>query len=291
MSIKERIRFYLTGQRWTLGFINEPVDSIIKGGNYEVHYLKGQPSDRWFADPFILENNDDTVILLVEEFLYSTQLGRIAKLTINKKDYSLLRNETILELDTHLSFPAILHSFNNCYIYPENSDGKGLALYALNTDSSSCDYVRTISGLPLADAIITDLFGEKLMFATQKPSHNGNVLIVFKIDNDVPKEYAVCKFVSNIARNAGDWFRNGNDVIRPAQDCNEGYGSAVILQRVTKKSDTFEFEDLVRIESNNPKYNTGCHTFNHLKGMGVIDVHGFIHPRAAFLYSFIRKLI
>lgn len=291
MSIKESLRTYLTGQKWTLGFIEESIDNVVKGEIINIHYLKGQPTDRWFADPFILDINSETITLLVEEYLYSTRLGRIAKLTIKKKDYCLIRNETILELDSHLSFPAILRDSDRIYIYPENAHGKGLALYEYSSKTGKCSYVKTITDLPLADAIITNLFGENLLFSTQIPTHNGKVLTIYRMSQDHPQKIKECVFPSNTARNAGDWFKVGGDIYRPAQDCNEGYGMAVILQKVYKQSDNFVFEDKVRIVSSHPLFTTGCHTFNYYNGLAVIDVHGYINPRVAKLYSKIRKYI
>ena len=292
MTFKQRIRSIVIGQRWTLGFTEEPIDKIIDGCSLNIHYLKGQPKDRWYADPFILKHDNEKIILLVEEYLYKTRLGRIAQLTISRKDYSLISDEVVLELDSHLSFPAIKRVGENVYIYPENANGLGLALYEYNSEKNQAVYLKTISDEPLADAIITSVFGNQLMFATTIPNHNGNILNVYDFDDN---GHSVLKaklyFPTNIARNAGDWFKVGNTVLRPAQDCNGGYGKSVILQKISHKGNEFEFEDICRIESRHPRYNTGCHTFNYHKGIGVIDVHGYIHYHLAAIYSFLRKNI
>lgn len=291
MTIRQKIRLIFTEQRWTLGFIEDPIEDIVSGKDIVVHYIKGQPKDRWYADPFILSVDNNTIVLLVEEFLYNTRLGRIAKLTIRKKDLQLISDEVILELNSHLSFPAIKRDGGKVYIYPENAGGIGLALYEYDMKQNSCTYIKTISTEPLADAIITDVFGEELMFTTQIPKHNGNELTVYRFNNGTPLLITTCRFESNIARNAGNWFNVGNTVYRPAQDCNGGYGMAVLLQKVCRKADSFEFDTIRRIESKNPYYTTGCHTFNYYKGVGVIDVHGYIHCHLAAIYNFVRKNI
>ncbi len=291
MTIRQKLRLFVTEQRWTLGFIENPIDDIVSGGALVVHYIKGQPKDRWFADPFILSHNDETIVLLVEEFLYKTRLGRIARLTIRKKDYQLISDEVVLELNSHLSFPAIKRESGHVYIYPENAAGLGLALYEYDSQLNQCTYIKTISPKPLADAIITDVFGEELMFTTQIPDHNGKELSVYKFSSSIPFLSKVCSFESNIARNAGDWFKVDNTVYRPAQDCNGGYGMAVLLQKVCKESESFEFNTIRRIESTNPDYTTGCHTFNYYDGMCVIDVHGVKNSRASKVYRIIRRFL
>lgn len=291
MTIRQKLRLFVTEQRWTLGFIENPIDDIVSGGALVVHYIKGQPKDRWFADPFILSHNDETIVLLVEEFLYKTRLGRIARLTIRKKDYQLISDEVVLELNSHLSFPAIKRKSGHVYIYPENAAGLGLALYEYDFQLNQCTYIKTISPKPLADAIITDVFGEELMFTTQIPDHNGKELSVYKFSSSIPFLSKVCSFESNIARNAGDWFKVDNTVYRPAQDCNGGYGMAVLLQKVCKESESFEFNTIRRIESTNPDYTTGCHTFNYYDGMCVIDVHGVKNSRASKVYRIIRRFL
>lgn len=290
MSIKKKLKFFLTGQRWSIGFITESITDIINNKPLHVRYLKGIPKDRWFADPFILSHDNDKIYLLVEEYLYKTRLGRIAKLTISKKDYTLLSSEVVMKLDSHLSFPAILRKDNNVYIYPENAKGLGLALYKYSLDNNSCSYIKTISGEPLADAIITSLFGEDLMFSTQIPTHNGSRLSVHVFCNHKPLLIKEIDFPSCVARNAGDWFKVGDSIFRPAQDCNGGYGKAVLLQKVRRENETFSFLDVRRITSTNKEYTTGCHTFNYYDNLSVIDVHGYCYPIAAKIYSILQRL-
>lgn len=291
MTIRQKIRLFVTEQRWTLGFIENPVEDIVTGKEVNVRYIKGQPKDRWYADPFILCTDNDTIVLLVEEFLYETRLGRISKLIIRKKDLQLISDEVVLELNSHLSFPAIKREGGKVYIYPENAGGLGLALYEYDMKQNTCTYIKTISSKPLADAIITDVFDEELMFTTQIPKHNGNELSVYRFNNDgQPILFSTCHFESDIARNAGDWFKVGDTVYRPAQDCNGGYGKAVILQKIQHERENFVFNNIRRIESNNTDFSTGCHTFNVYNGLTVIDVHGYVHSKAASLYTFFRKV-
>ena len=102
-------RKYAYSNVWNLGFIRESLDEILyTEHSLTVDYMRHDFKDRWFADPFILDVTDKYIYVLVEEYYRKIRRGRIAKLTVNRDGFILEKSETVLELDTHLSFPAIL---------------------------------------------------------------------------------------------------------------------------------------------------------------------------------------
>lgn len=284
MSIKENLHNYVYEQLWTLGFIEGPVSDIIEGKPYEIHYVKGMPHDRWFADPFILDYNEQTIQVLVEEYCYKLRRGRIARLSFDRSSYRLLSYKIILDLPTHLSFPFIERKNGKVYISPENSASGCWSKYEYDVETDQLKKVQVIAQQPLTDAIKTDIFGEDLIFSTYIPTQNGSVLTVYDANGEKKQDIG---FQTKIARNAGDWFKLGDNVYRPAQDCNGGYGCAVIIQHVCKELNQYSFADVRRIESTNPKFTTGCHTFNNYKELIVVDVHGRRRPR---VFSFVKKV-
>lgn len=288
MSIRTRLYDYIYEQRWTIGFIDGPIADIVDGKPYTIHYVKGMPCDRWFADPFILDYDDNTIRVLAEEFCYKIKRGRIARLLIDRSNYRLISYNIILDLPTHLSFPFIERKNGKVYICPENSASGCWSKYEYNAESGQTNKVQVIAQEPLTDAIKTDLFGEELIFSTHIPSQNGNVLSVYDLNSLKTQEII---FPSNTARNAGSWFKIGDKVYRSAQDCNGGYGRAVIIQEVLEEGDGFGFKDVRRIESTNPLFTTGCHTFNHYGGVSVLDVHGRRRPRLVWAANALKKLI
>ena len=284
MSIRNKLSRYVNEQHWTLGFIEQPLKDIIEGKPYEISYVKGMPRDRWFADPFILNYDENSIQVLVEELCYKLRRGRIAKLIIDRHTYRLLGYKIILDLPTHLSFPFIQRKDGKIFISPENSASGSWNKYEYNPGTDSLTKVKTIVNLPLTDAVSTELFGEELISATRLPNPNGNILTTYSKDGELKQSIT---FPSNLARNAGTWFCVDNKVYRPAQDCNLGYGKAVILQEVINNEGNFSFVDVRRIESTHPKFTTGCHTFNNYKGLTIIDVHGWRRP---FLVKIVRGI-
>ena len=283
------IRNLIFEQHWTLGFIDQPLSDIVQGHSYDVHYVKGMPKDRWFADPFILDYDNQVVKVLVEEFSYGIRRGRIARLTIERNSYRLKDYKIILDLSTHLSFPFILRKNGKVYICPENSESGAWHMYEYDITNDELTRLRTIINEPLTDAIVCNVFGESLIFSTHLPSQNGNVLSIYNEEGELVQEV---QLNSDVARNAGDWFKVGENVYRPAQDCNGAYGKAVIIQEAIRDNDgSFKFNEIRRIESTHPKYSTGCHTLNSYKDLIVVDVHGWRKPRVAYIANLMRNLI
>lgn len=278
---------------WTIGFVSNSIDSILKGEKLKVNWIKSCYKDGWFADPFILDVTDTDIILLVEDFYYPINRGRISKLTIDKKTFELKTIDVVLELDTHLSFPAIIRKDEKIFIYPESADSGKLTLYEYKPETNECIPVSTIAQGELADAVITNVNGKDIMLATRKPMHNKNVLHLLTKQSETENYSDKCdiKFDKNIARNAGDIFTHNNNIYRPAQDCQNGYGEGVILQKITFNEDlTFGYENVTELKSDNKHYNIGLHTFNTFNDTIVIDAKGYRYGIARYL-MILRNLI
>lgn len=264
--------------RWDLAFITNPMDEILDGKELSIRRVNCHYKGRWFADPFILSYDDNEIVILAEDYWDSDQLGRISKVVIDRKTTVIKNVEVILQLETHLSFPAIARVEENIYIYPENSCAGGLWLYEYNPQTDECKKIQELSDQPLTDAIITNLFGKKQIISTKEPNPNKNVLDVYDWDDEKEsfEHSESITFEENIARNAGDFFEYDGTIYRPAQECNQMYGHAVSLQKVEKKENGYSFTEVRRIMP--PKGAFGIHTFNTYNGLTVIDMKVFRHP-------------
>lgn len=267
--------------RWDLGFVLSSMDEVLGREKLHVERVKNRYKSRWFADPFILSYDDNEIVLLVEDYWDSDSLGRISKLVIDRHTYEIKDVKVILQLDSHLSFPAIIRVEGKNYIYPENSKAGGLWLYEYNPQTDECKKVKQLSEQPLTDAVITNLFGKKQIFSTKEPNPNKNILDIYDW-NDERKTFehsGNAIFNENIARNAGDFFEYKGTIYRSAQECNGMYGHAVSIQKVEKSGNNYKFTEVRRIMP--PKGAFGIHTFNTFNGLTVIDMKVFRHPRIA----------
>lgn len=293
MKLKQ-LYYAMIKHKWELGFVTTPLKDIVGGGkSIEVNWVKHNYTDRWFADPFILSYDNENVVLLVEEFPYSTNRGRLAKLVVNRRTNSIVSNKLILDLETHLSFPAIKRVGEEIYVYPENYQSGQLALYKYDLQTDTLIDRTILCEEKLTDAVETDYFGRNLIFSTCEPNANGDTIGIYAWDDNM-KKYKLESSVSfneNIARNAGAFFEFNGKIYRPAQECNRTYGHAISIQEVKETMDKkFSFREVNRIFSPSSKLGHGCHTFNVYGDLIAFDAHGFRHYYIASFIMAIRKL-
>ena len=290
---------------WKIGFIQNSLDGILNNEPLQIKYISS-PSDRWWADPFILDVTEREITLLVEEFIYKRKRGTIAKLVIDKESFAVKSDEEILVLDTHLSFPAILRNsiFNpdlnktDIYVYPENSKGGDLKLYRYDKKENKLVDGITICHEPLTDAIYTELLGEPMIISTKEPNPNGKVLRIYRSkvkDGELKGTFfglsEEVMFNEKVARNAGDWFEHNGIIYRPAQECNVEYGHSTYIQKVSKdENGKLHFKNVRRFLSDDKVFDRGLHTCNTFKGLTVIDVKGYHYPKIARFLKLIRNL-
>lgn len=287
MKFFELIRRY----KWDLGIAFEDEGHRYDASEWNFHIIKA-PKDRWFADPFILDVTDTVIIVLVEEFSYRINRGRLAKLIIDKETFQLKSMKIVLDLNTHLSFPAILRDGTDIYIYPENSASGSSMLYKYNSEDDSVSVIRQLSNQPLTDAIITKIDDNFYIFTTEIPTQNGNKLSIYSALDDMESYKLIQNIIlfDNTARSAGDIFVDHGRIVRPAQNCNGGYGVGLVFQEIIKDSKgDFVLKELFRRKP--IKNYIGMHTYNQYKGCYIVDLHARRYPYLHKCLQFFKNLM
>lgn len=284
MSIKQYISTNCLLGRWNIGFILDPIDSILFGSDsMKIHWLNHNFSNRWFADPFILNIDNDYLYVLVEDFVRGKNKAQISLLTIERTNYTLKNIDVILEEPTHLSFPAILRNNDDILIYPENGASGALKMYKYNLQKKRCEFLNALINKDVADAVLFKIKGDTYLITTEGEEMNGRILNFYKkTDRGYDLDHQIA-FDRDIARNAGAWFEFNGKYYRPAQDCGIRYGAALELQEFNPLD--FSLRTIRRFEPTSSKYNLGIHTFNHYKGISVVDGYGYDHPLLAKLFN------
>jgi len=287
-------------QRWNIGIFEFETNSniIFKFSNCKVKYLAHNFKDKWFADPFILDVTDKEIIILAEEFDRRIGRGRIAKLTIDREKVKLNSLKIILDIKSHLSFPAIYKENNNIYIYPENSQTGKLLRYKYDCKLDALVDPELVINEPLTDAIKEEFNGKSYIFSTKQPNPNSNRINVY-CDTNNNKKYQLIQEIDladNSARGAGYFIRDRDRFYRPAQDCNTTYGKGLVFQEVINENGVFRINELKRVYNRHFKYGLGIHTFNTLDNVGVVDVLGYkylflgrLHNRINYFWKHIAK--
>ncbi len=235
-----------------------------------IHWVKPTYNDRWFADPFIIDETEENYIVLVEEYIVPEHKGRLARLTINKENYQIINNETILDLPTHLSFPNYIEVDGKLYIYPENSKSGSLWYYMYD---KRLEDGRLMLNQPLTDAVIFKYADSYYLLATQLVTCNGNICEVYKSTSPLTDYKLVQKieFPDNIARSAGNIFEYEGKLIRPAQICNNAYGEGLSFQELRIIDGRIELREVKKTFPLTKDYPDGFHTYNVYGKKVIID--------------------
>ena len=294
MRLKDQLIHYIKDTKYNIGFVDGSLKDIIEGSlPIKVNWLNHPYKDRWFADPFILDVTDKEILVLVEEWYDPIHRGRISKLVIDKQSYKLKDILVLLELESHLSFPAIRRAQDGIYVYPENSVTGKLTEYKYIPEKEKLEISNIIANEPLTDAIQTDFFGEKILFSTRLPDANGKDLYIYQFSEKtkVFTEINQYHYNENLSRSAGDFFIYGEKIYRPSQVCIKSYGDAVSIQEVNYDNGQFYEKEVRRIYSPHPDLDLGFHTFNIYRDMIVVDAVGYRLAKLCHLLRHLKHLV
>ena len=283
--MSDKLASILTHYTWDLAYFDcydQDFESLdIKA----LHYIKNPYKNKWFADPFILDVKKNEFQLLVEEYDNSIKRGRIARLAVDKQRNVITECKIVLDLPTHLSFPAIYRIGTQIIVHPENSASGASYMYTYDIKSDSLVDPICVLNEPVTDAIIRKE-GEALymMLATCVPNPNGDILRYYTADS-LMGPYSFFKeevFENNTARMAGYIFQHKDKIIRPAQDCYGSYGKAVLFYD--------GHQVLGRLSPIGIKY-CGIHTYNTCQGIGIVDLKKWDYPFLIAVKDVVKKII
>lgn len=279
-KIKESLVHYT----WDLAYFDYKNEILTKGLDFKkIHIVKNPYKNKWFADPFILHKTERVITLLVEEFDSNVNRGRIAQIVIDKSKDEIVSCDIILDLPTHLSFPAIYRINDKVFVHPENSASGASFVYEYDESKKKLVNPIKILNEPVTDAVIIQDGNVFKMYATKVPEPNGCNLRTYVSKNfmGLYSLLTIEKFPHCQARMAGHFFKNNGKMIRPSQDCEGAYGKAVIFFNGRTK--------LGEIRPSTYKY-AGVHTFNKLDDMCIIDIKRFDYPLFVYLKNLVKKL-
>ena len=176
-----------------------------------------------------------------------------------------------------MSFPSILREDGVIYVYPESAYSGHLSLYQYDPDKESLVYKETICDDSVWDSVITDYFGDDLLFTANK---NDYYLDIYKWSPESSRyiPYMTLQSPKKNSRMAGQFFRYKGDIYCPRQDCTHNYGGATNICRVSQENGSFQFSLVKKLRSPHKTRREALHTFNEFKGVVIIDVKGYDYP-------------
>lgn len=278
----------LSANRWALGFVRGGMDAVMNYDHLECDWIR-MPKDCWMADPFILDVTEDEILLIVEEMPYVLHKGIISLLHINRDAMQITSRKVLLEIPTHLSFPAIWRHEGHVYIYPESAKSGKLDMYEYHPEKEELTFVQTICDDVVWDSYITEAFGEPLMFAAAKNDYH---LDIYRWDDKKKR------FVSDLvvpsekpnSRMGGAVFEYQGAYYYPAQNCEHAYGGSIDVKKINYSNGKFELLTVKHLTSPHPNFRLGMHTLNEYKGVVVIDVKGYRYGKLGDLMAGLSKI-
>lgn len=248
----------------------------------------------WFADPFIISVNYDTIELFAEEMVYQTGRGILVYLKIDKGSFEVIEKQTILAIDTHLSFPIFIENEGKIFVYPENYQSGGVKMYEYNPNTKQLVSPQTIINDPLLDTQIVEIdgffyaFGVKYQTGLQQDT---KTLFIYR-SKELMGKYEYIQKIENSRceeRGAGLIYMENGHLIRPAQCCEGGYGKEVILYELCKDAEGVKEVEIERvIPDRGARKGSILHTYNKMGGYIVVDGWAYNNPFMASLYKKIR---
>lgn len=249
----------------------------------------------WYADPFILSSSDKDVVILAEEWVRKEKKGRLAVLFCEKRrnGYRLKQRATLLEKDTHLSFPYVIEDNGQIYVVPENYQSGTVTLYRYDIDANKLVEPIVLLNESLVNCQIAKIGKTYYMFGIQSglpDSEAGKRLLIYKSDS-LFGDYKISQTIDNKLREergAGRIFSSHGRIYRPAQSCEGGYGKSVLIYELTMDENGSFAEKLSRrfVPDQKMHYGLKHHTFDLFDGRVAVDGNDFVR-----LYRIGRKAI
>ncbi len=248
------------------------------------------PPGRFFADPFIIEEQNRKIIF-VEDYFFKDNKGRISAIDISNDNEEFLG--IVLEEDFHLSFPFVFKENNKLYMVPECCNSNQIRLYECIEFPMKWKFKYTLmESVSAVDTIIIkkeDIWFLLTNICSANIQNYSSELHIFYSDelfsnNWTPiKQTNPVKFDSREARNGGIIF-DGDKIYRINQvQTPETYGYSLKINLI-KKLDKYSYveETVEEIRPNFKKNIVGTHHFNSFKKISVIDFHRRLSSKDIF---------
>lgn len=277
-----------TKEYWTIGVIKRtksPLETFQSLQSEDIVWL--QPKDKWnfIADPFLTSYFGEELIFF-ERMEYSKRKGNISYIKVSDaiqhpNDFEKY-SHVALDLPTHLSYPCLFQYENELYMIPENSACGNIDLYQCSGTPDSWTKVRTLfEGFMGIDNTIFYYNNLWWLFSTKKIPGTRNEdaeLFIWFAENPLQewKKHPASPIIyQNMgARGAGLPFIENDVLYRPSQDCSEGYGKKIYLNRVVQLFPESFVETPESIMSGVFPHNYALHTYHTSKDTVVVDGKG-----------------
>ncbi|MDE2572987.1 MAG: hypothetical protein KGM44_10765 [bacterium] len=267
-------RLFFVDTSWDIGISRaEPADVVESGRLGDVRWLHPQERRPFYADPFYLRSGDREYVLC-EGMPRGSRTGVIEELELTP-DARVASTRVVLSNGSHLSYPFIFEHDGATYAVPESNAAGRVDAYAIAADGTWRYHKTLLEDLDACDSTIFRHDGKWWLFCTQR-STGSNLHLYAYVSNDPlglwrPHRANPIKTDVRSARPAGGIFEHNGALYRPAQDCGDSYGGALVVHRIVSLDESTYEEVPVRTLRPLAPYMRGLHTLTLGPGIVIID--------------------
>jgi hypothetical protein len=268
---------------WPVGWRFVDGADVVDLGAHPAMGWRELPDDgrRFYADPFPVERNGQ-LHLFVEDFEHRSGRGVISALEFNDTG-PVGKPRPVLEASFHLSYPFVFEHRDEMWMIPESCTSGTIDLYrGAPFPDRWVKEATLVAEIVASDATLFEHGGRWWMLATVQDdggSHSDALYIWSAPDLLGPwaphRRNPILVDIAS-ARPAGRVVRRAGRLIRPVQDCREGYGAALGLAQITRLDDD-DFTQRVEAELRpGPRWpGRRLHTLNRAGRLECIDGSAF----------------
>lgn len=275
-------------EHWSVALLDSATFAVTSDLSVKKTFLLADDRNRFYADPFLFEE-DGRSWLFVEEFEYRTGKGVIscAEIKVEKMNFEIDRPRVILERPYHLSYPFVFRNGSGIYMIPESGDAGKVELFRARSFPFEWEPQQILlEGDAIFDASIFCFQDRWWLFAAISECGNSpqDELAIFYSDNLEgpwrPHRKNPVKSDCRSARPAGRILIVEGRPIRPAQNCEHGYGTGIVWCQIDELTPDHFAEREIGYWSGKGLLNAeGIHTFNNTKNLSVIDLRRTVWKR------------
>lgn len=232
---------------------------------------------RFYADPFPILH-DGRVTLFVEDFVHAVCKGIISAVEFGPNG-PLGQPEPVFEQPGHLSYPFVFARDGEIWMIPESCTAARVDLFRATAFPGGWVKEATlIEGVVASDATLIEHDGQWWLFATVRDGGGSfsDALHLWSAPDfrgpwtPHPRNPVLIDIAS--ARPAGRMILRDGRLLRPVQDCRQGYGKALGIARVTQLDDAGFAQEIETILEAGPLWpGRRLHSLNSAGGFEFID--------------------
>lgn len=265
-------------EQWHLAWHWSPAETHgVPHGSFRRYRIMTPPRDRYWADPFIATEGGRHWVFF-EELRFRHPRGTIAACEITA-DGPVGSPRTVLERPWHLSYPGVFKHDGQWYLLPESGESGQVELFEAVEFPFAWQRSATLLEGCVADPTLFRYEDAWYLFGSpyrpgESPMSELHLFVADSLHGPY-RPHPLNPLITDArhARMAGQLFRAGGDLLRPAQVCVPTYGSAISIRRVLELSPTRFAEEPV--QEITPRWDPaleGLHTMNAAGHLSMIDL-------------------